>query len=338
MRLKSLATFAVALFAVCLMSFAAHAAKPEYLMRISHTGYPGIEFYEGWQKFGDLVKEKTDGRIDVKIFPMAQLGADRVALEAVQAGNLEVASCGWNVLSNLVPDFAVFDLPFAIDINNDVAFYKGVAEDGELHDYIVEALAPLKVYPLMFNACAPRSWGFKNRDISSIEDLKGVKVRATPSEVDVATCKSVGMNPTVLSMDATFQGLQQGTIDGELLSYSTFEGQSRGGLLNSYIATNHNVPMHTGMVNLEWWNNLPDDLKEKVLEAAREAQEWEWSVYKDINDKGLEYMKKHNVNITVPSDEEMDKYRAAFQGVWDEYEGKVDPKLVQMVKKLSGKE
>lgn len=326
-----LRVFAVA-FLLCVMPFSAQAKKAEFLMRISHTGYPGIEFFEGWKKFGELVKEKTGGRIEVKIFPMGQLGADRVAMEAVQAGNLEVASCGWNVLSGVVPALAALDLPFAIDINRDVEFYRALAYEGELHDYIVELLAPAKLYPLMFNACAPRSWGFKKAGITTLADLRGLKVRATPSDVDVSCCKAAGMNPTVLSMDATFQGLQQGTIEGELLSFSTFEAQSRGGLLKSLIVTHHNIPMHVGMVSLDWWNKLPQDLKAQVTEAAKEAQEWEWSIYKGIDDRGLEYMKKHNVNITYPTEEEMANFRAMFQKVWDEYETKLDPRMLKLIR------
>lgn len=334
MSFMSLLKSTVVALLLCAVPCAAQAKKAEYLMRISHTGYPGIEFFEGWKKFGDLVEEKTGGRVMVKIFPMGQLGADRVAMEAVQAGNLEIASCGWNVLSGVVPALGALDLPFAIDIDRDVEFYRALAYPGELHDYIVELLAPARLYPLMFNACAPRSWGFKKADISTFDDLKGLKVRATPSDVDVSCCKAVGMNPTVLSMDATFQGLQQGTIEGELLSYSTFEAQSRGGLLKSYIVTNHNIPMHTGMVNLNWWNSLPQEVKEQITEAAREAQEWEWSVYKSINNRGLEYMKQHKVNITYPDEADMEKFQASFQKVWEEYEAKLDPKMIRLIREV----
>ena len=88
-------------------------AAGKILIRISHTGAADNEFSLGYEKFKELVEARTNGQVQVKIFPNAVLGSDRVAGEATQQGNLEVVSIATNILSSFTRAAVPFDLPFA---------------------------------------------------------------------------------------------------------------------------------------------------------------------------------------------------------------------------------
>lgn len=328
--LKVLLSACTTMAILCAAPLSAYAKNAEFLMRISHTGAPGVEFYEGWEKFAQLAEARTEGRLKVQVYPMSQLGTDRVSTEAVQAGNLECASLATNIMSNFIPAALAFDLPYTVDPRNDKVFFQELAY-GELNRYLVEKLGEVKLFPILFNACTPRSWGFKGQNINTLADMKGLKVRATPSEIDVDCGEAAGMNPTVLSFDVVHQSLQQGIVDGELLSFSTFESQRRGGLLNSFVVTAHNFCLHIGVVNTDWWAGLPQDIRDAIMAAAKEAQEWEWEAYKEIDAKALEYMKQHNVNVHYPTDAEMAEFKAVFASVREQWRPRIDARMLELI-------
>ncbi len=305
-------------------------AAQKFLIRISHTGAADNEFSMGYEKFKELVEKKSNGQVQVKIFPNAVLGSDRVAGEATQQGNLEVTSIATNILSSFHKSALAFDMPFVCSPDKIHPYMQSLAY-GDLNAYLTEQLAQVNLVPFMFNATAMRSWVFSKKDVQTVADMKGVKVRATPSPVDVANCKAVGMNPTALAFDAVYQALQQGTVDGELLSFTSMQSFSRAEIIKYMLVTQHNFPIHIACMNKKYYDSLPDDIRQIVLESAKEAQEYEWGLMEDLEAKGLEYCNANGVKVNRLSPEEHEKLKLAFKPVWDEFLPQLDPKMVELI-------
>lgn len=305
-------------------------AQEKILIRISHTGSAGNEFTMGYEKFKEILEKKTNGRVVVKIFPNAVLGADRVAGEAVQQGNLEVASIATNILSSFHKSALAFDMPYVCAPDKMLPYMQALAY-GDLNKYLVEQLATVDLYPFMFNATAMRSWAFTKKDVKTVEDLKGVKVRATPSPIDIANCKAVGMNPTALAFDAVYQALQQGTVEGELLSFLSMKSFGRAEILKYMYVTQHNFPIHIGCMSKSFYDGLPQDIQQAIMESAKEAQEWEWTLLEQLEKEGIEYCEQNGVKINYLTPEQMAQLNEKFKAVWDEFRPQLDPKMVELL-------
>lgn len=315
-----------------MMPFDADAAKAKkYMLRISHTGSASNEFSMGYEKFKELVEKKTEGRLQVKIYGNAVLGSDRVAGEAVQQGNLEAVSIATNILSSFHPCAFPFDMPYICDPAKMKPYLESMAYGG-INKYLVEQLATVDLFPFMFNATAMRSWAFTKHNVAKPADLKGIKIRATPSPIDIANCKAVGMNPTALTFDATYPALQSGAVEGELLSYSSFEAWKRDEILKCMYPTQHNFPIHVGCINKQYFDSLPADIQKAIMEAAKEAQEYEWQLLENFEKQGLEYCQKTGVKVNFLDDAQKAELVKMFQPVWDEFGPKLDPKMVELIK------
>lgn len=329
--LKAGLAFALVVALGALLPGQADAAKEKkILIRLSHTGSEGNEFYMGYEKFKELLEQKTNGRVQVKIYPNAVLGADRVAGEAVQQGNLEAVSIATNILSSFHKSALAFDMPYICDPAKMTQYMKALAY-GDLNRYLVENLATVDLYPFMFNATAMRSWAFTKKNVKTVDDLAGVKIRSTPSPIDIANCKAVGMNPTALAFDAVYQALQQGTVEGELLSYSSMRAWKRAEILKCMFPTQHNFPIHVGCMSKTFYDSLPADIQAAIMEAAREAQEWEWGVLENEEKLGLEYCRQNGVAVNFLDDAQKAVLQEKFKAVWDEFGPQLDPKMVQLL-------
>ncbi|MDL2313694.1 TRAP transporter substrate-binding protein [Desulfovibrio sp. OttesenSCG-928-C14] len=296
---------------------AAQAAK-KIVIRISHTGAADNEFSLGYEKFKELVEARSNGRVEIRIFPNAVLGSDRVAGEAVQQGNLEAVSIATNIMSSFTKSALAFDMPYVCDEAKMGKYMQALAY-GDLNKYLTAELGKVGLVPFMFNATAMRSWVFSKKAVTSPADLRGVKIRATPSPIDVANCKAVGMNPTTLAFDAVYQALQQGTVDGELLSFTSMKSFDRAEIIKYMLVTKHNFPIHIGCMSKRFYDRLPADIKQIIQECAKEAQEYEWKIMERLEAEGLEYCKKNGVTVTYLSDAQLAQLKKSFEKVWDEF-------------------
>ncbi|MDL2307182.1 TRAP transporter substrate-binding protein [Desulfovibrio sp. OttesenSCG-928-C06] len=305
-------------------------AAKKIVIRISHTGAADNEFSQGYEKFKELVEAKSDGRVEIKIFPNAVLGSDRVAGEAVQQGNLEVVSIATNIMSSFTKAALAFDMPYVCEEAKMDSYMRALAY-GELGEYLSEQLGKVGLVPFMYNATAMRSYVYTKKDVKSLADMKGVKIRATPSPIDVANAKAVGMNPTALAFDAVYQALQQGTVDGELLSFTSMMSFDRAEIIKYMLVSKHNFPIHIGCMNKKFYDALPEDIKQIIHESAKEAQEYEWAIMQKLEADGLEYCRKNGVTVNFMTPEQQAELKQAFQKVWDEFMPQLDPKMVELI-------
>lgn len=305
-------------------------AAKKYLIRISHTGAADNEFSMGYEKFKELVEKKSDGRVQVKIFPNAVLGSDRVAGEATQQGNLEVTSIATNILSSFTKAAMAFDMPYMCSPDKVQPYLQSLAY-GDLNKHLTSELSKVGLVPFMFNATAMRSYVYSKKDVKNLADMKGVKIRATPSPIDVANAKAVGMNPTALAFDAVYQALQQGTVDGELLSFTSMKSFNRAEIIKYMLVTQHNFPVHIACMNKKYYDALPEDIRAIVLESAKEAQEYEWKLMERLEKEGVEYCNANGVKVNTLTPEQLAELKAAFAKVWDEFMPQLDPKMVELI-------
>ena len=209
MRLKHLAV-AAALAA----AFAASSLTPSFAktFRLSHNTNDTTTWQKGAEKFNELLKEKTDGDMSVRIFPNAQLtGGDQMKqAEMVGRGALDFVVTSAINVTPLVPEMAVFSLPYLYSDYQDVDATTSGKPGARMEDIMVKH----GIIVLAWGENGFREVTNNVHPIKKPADLEGLKMRvAGPMYIDVMN--ALGANPQQMQWTETFSALQQGVVDGQ---------------------------------------------------------------------------------------------------------------------------
>jgi tripartite ATP-independent transporter DctP family solute receptor len=224
--------------------------------KFGHVAPPFHGQTKGADAFAAYVKEKTNGAIDIKTFPMSQLGGETSLAEQVQAGTLEIASVTTAVLSNHAPQVAIMDLPF---VWPDRKTAYAVIDDEEFQQKLFSYLAPKGFIGIGWTENEFRDISNSKRDIRKPEDLKGIKIRVMNSPIYIDTFKQLGASVTDLPFPEIYNALQSGTIDAQenpLLTTILIKATE----VNKFVTiTNHILTECVIIVTPDFWKKLSAD-------------------------------------------------------------------------------
>ena len=165
-------------------------------------------FVQGGLKIAELVKEATDGRIEIEVLSGGSLGGERDTIELAMDNSLDIATCANSVLTNFIPEMGILDQAYLWK-NADEAH---AAVDGALGDLIKESAEKIGLHVIGFEESGFRNT-FSTKPIKSIEDFQGVTIRTMENKYHQAAFESFGAMPIAMNYNDVFTALQQGTID-----------------------------------------------------------------------------------------------------------------------------
>lgn len=184
---------ATACLGMSLFSQDAFAEKP-LTLRLGHPMAPGNNVTVGYEKFKELVEQKSNKKIRIQIFGNCQLGSDRVTTEAAQAGTLDMSSSSSPNLASFSKAFMAIDLPYVTDPKNQDKLYKAL-DEGDLGKALDKVAGGIGLKTIMFSEYGYRNFVSAKKPLNSVQDLMNLKVRTTDSPVEVAVATELGMNP-----------------------------------------------------------------------------------------------------------------------------------------------
>ena len=299
-------------------------------LRLGHPMAPGNNVTLGYEKFAELVKEKSNGEITIQIFPNAQIGNDRVTTEAAQAGTLDMTSSSTPNMASFHPHYMALDLPYVTRPENQQKLYDAI-DNGPLGQYYRELSRSIGLETLMFSEFGYRNFVSSTRPINGVDDFKGFKVRTTDSPVEVDVAKALGMNPAPIAWGETYTALQQGTVDGEGNTYSLLNDAKHTEVLKYATNTRHNYSMHLLMINKKKWDSLTDEQRRIMREAADEALKYEREISGPLEQKAYEDFVKAGIKFHEFTDEQIQQMYDLTQPVRDKYNNEIPAELTQMI-------
>lgn len=186
------------------------AEGQSYTIKFGNVISAGDTQNVAYEKFAELVNERSDGRITVEIYPDSQLGGEREMIEAVQAGNLEMTAPSVGVLANFNDSLQVFDFPFMFD-DRETAY--GVL-DGEVGQQLLGELESSGLVGLGWGENGFRDLAMVKETVVTPEQMAGQKLRVMQVPLHIAYWESIGAAPTPMAFPEVFTALQQGVVDG----------------------------------------------------------------------------------------------------------------------------
>lgn len=299
-------------------------------IRLAHPMAPGNNVTLGYEKFAELLKEKSDGKIVVEVYGSCMLGSDRVGMESAQSGSLEMASSSSPNMANFSNEFMIFDLPYVTDIKYQQNIYDAL-DNGSLGTYFDKLADKINLRPVMFSEYGYRNFVTTGRPISTADTVKGLKVRVTSSPVEIATAEALGMSPTPVAWGETYTAMQQGTVDGEGNTFSLLCDAKHNEVIKSAIDSRHNYSMHMLMVNNEFWKKLTPEQQGYISQAAKEALAYQRDITKTLEDAATRKFQDQGINVHFLTAEELQVFKDKTRPVWDIYRSQIPATLFDMV-------
>lgn len=312
-----------ALAAVLAVSLSAAAFAAPKVIKLGTTVNEQDSFQVAALKFGELVKERTNGAYVVEVYPNAALGDERTMLEGMQMGTMDMGIITSGPFVNFVPEFGVLDLPF-IFINNEHAY---AVLDGELGQSILAKLEGVGIKGLAYAERGFRNLTNSVRPVKSAADIKGLKIRVMENEVYTNTFKALGVNAVPMAWTETLTALQQGTIEGQenpvnvIHAFKLWESQK-------YVTmTRHAYAAAIFTMSKRLFDKLPADVQKIVKDSAQEAAVYERAWVADNEARQMADLKKNGMEII--EDPDIESFKSGVQSVYDKY-----PAFAEDLKKI----
>lgn len=263
-------------------------------------------------RWAQLVRERTNGEVDIQVFPGGQLGGEVEMLEGLRLGSLQAAVVEISATSGWVPQGAVFSLPFLIR-NDDHLFAAYTGPAGKK----LAAYYPPKGFRLMgfWTSGARHPMGkFK---IEKPEDVTGKKMRTMQVQLHLDAWNAVGANPTPLPFPEVMNALQTGTID-----YFDSIGSSYWDLKVYEVAPHMSVLGHiyaifTVAVSEPWWQKQSAEHRRIMESTFQELASFEHNLISYYNALGPDKAAKAGATITYVRDKA--PWQAKMKPLWDKW-------------------
>jgi len=246
---------------------ATSAFSAQYVLKFSHVVSPNTPKGKAADFFAKRLEELSGGKIDVQVYPNAQLYGDKAVLKALKLNSVQMACPSFSKFGRFVPQLALFDLPF---------LFKDMDHVHKVQDS--EVGAKLKNMVTKKGYVALEFWdnGFKELTSSKKailwpKDAAGQKFRIMSSKVLEAQFKVVGGNPQMMPFSEVYSALQQGVIDGEENTISNIYTKKFYEVQKYMTMSNHGYLGYLVVMSKKFWNSLPADLKKDVKQAMKEA-------------------------------------------------------------------
>ncbi len=227
-------------------------------------GYPTVEAV----KFmGQLVEQRTNGRIRIQVFHSSQLGQEADTITQTRLGVIDMNRINMAPLNNLVPTTAIPALPF---IFRSVQHMRTVM-DGEIGNGMLAAFEPHNMVGLGFYDSGARSFYNGRRPIRTPADMAGLKIRVQQSDLFVSLVQALGANPTPMPFGEVFSALQTGVIDGAENNWPSYESTRHFEVSKFYSMTEHSMSPEVLVMSKRAWDRLTPADREIIRAAAKES-------------------------------------------------------------------
>jgi tripartite ATP-independent transporter DctP family solute receptor len=308
----------VVLSMVSLMLFALvgpASAQYKASMRLGCSLTMDHPYMIGAQKFAELILERSNGRIEIKLYPGGQLGkGEREMAESLQQGaiDLEVASTG--PMGGFSPSIGILDFPFLFRDFNHV----DLVMDGPIGRKLLDDFEKADIKALAFWENGFRHLTNGKNPVKKVEDAKGLKIRTMENRVHLAAWKAAGLNPTPMAWGELFTALQQKVIDGQenpiavIYSAKFWEAGQKYFSLSSHVYSPALI-----LMSKKTFYSMPKEDQEMFMKTAMEVAKFQRKVNRDAEEASLQDMAAKGV--TVVRDVDRESFKKAMAPVYEQF-------------------
>jgi len=296
------------------------------IIRFSHVVAEDTPKGLAAQRFADLVNERTQGRVEVEVFPKATLYDDAQEIEALRENKVQMIAPATSKLSELYPSWELLDLPYAFSSEQEV----NQAMDGSAGQQLFSVFAP------DFKALGFWDSGFKEmtdsqRPLIHPQDFDGLRMRTMiNSPLLQSQFEALGAEPVPGDFADLYSALQNFQVDGEENTASNIYSQKFYQVQKYMTVSDHGYMGYVVLINASFWRSLPPDIQQVIQETMAEVTVWERQQATAMNEKNMDELGRL-IQVHYQTPAERKEWKAALDPLYQQYAGTIGAGLVKMV-------
>jgi tripartite ATP-independent transporter DctP family solute receptor len=272
------------------------AQAAEVTLRVGNV-YPATHSIPvATEEFKKLVEQKSKGRIAVQVFNNSELGSEREMAEMTRNGSLEMVLSGLPGTGAYAPEIEVMEAFYIYKNVEDLARISAA-----IRPDLQEFLLPRGFVLVGMMYQGPRIT-LSTKPLKTIDDFKGLRLRVPQTPLFVSLARAWGATPTAISLTEVYTSLESGVINAMEATAETIVTSNFHEKAKYLLMTRHNFYPQPMVVNRKWFEALPKDLQDAIVDAAREAGQFQLKLHKGAEEKAMAAMKAAGVTITEPAD------------------------------------
>ncbi|TVM04978.1 MAG: DctP family TRAP transporter solute-binding subunit [Halomonas sp.] len=282
-------------------------------LRLAHVVNEQDGFHIAALKFEELVEERTEGKVDVEIYPNASLGDERTLLEGMQIGTVDMGVITNGPVANFVEEMAVFELPFLFP-SNEAAY---AVLDGPIGQELLDKLSEVNLKGLAYAERGFRNLTNSERAVNSPADLDGLRIRVMENPVYTDTFRELGANAIPMAWTEALTAMQQGTIDGQENPVNVIHSFELNETQAHMTLSRHTYAPAIFVMGMPVWSQLPEAAQSVIEEAAQEAAEHERQMNAEMEADQLAALREAGMQINDSPD--LGAFQDAVAPVYEKY-------------------
>ena len=296
-------------------------------------------FIRAAEKFKEVLEQKAPGYFDIEILLLSEYSnkynnGKKVMksdlIDHVKDGRIEMSQMYTYVLSRFNDDLHALDLPFMFkDHEHAARVFEGPIGQSMLAGY---SKGDSKILGMAFTY----SGGYKNialaEEVQNLSELGNAKIRISNSPVSKDTFASIGADPVNLEIEQLTDAMRDGRVDGGECSWPRLYSLDTNTVTRTIIDTKHSLLLTNIIVNTDFFNELPEDICQIMMEAAVEAGRYERQISIDDVGPTSQRARDDGIHVIELSDDEQNQFRQRTEHLYEKYKDRFTPGLINAIK------
>jgi tripartite ATP-independent transporter DctP family solute receptor len=294
----------------------AQTYKKQTIMAAS-ANTPGSNHGVLLNRFKQLVESESNGAITVKVYLGGTMGDEAANVKQLRNRELHITTL---FAGNLTPNAAtanVLCLPYLFTNMNEA--YAVLSDEGfrkELADVVAKESG---ARPLGWMIGGWRSITNSKKPIKTLEDLQGLKIRVSPTAMQLAAFRAFGTDPHPMAWSEVFNALQQGVVDGQENMYVTNRDNKFWEVQKYMTEIHYMLWIGSVLVSDSWYQKLDPDTRALVDKAVKTAQNEQWAAAEKEESDSKKLTIEHGMQVIVLDPKEEERWKERARSVWKDF-------------------
>ena len=294
-------------------------------IRLAHPA-PTAHGWHLWaEQFKKTLEEKSGGKMQVQIFPNAQMGNERDTAQAVRLGSLEMGAIGVGLM-NWVPEMSITDAPFLW--KSRAQSYRAIA--GAFGDDLRKRALDKGFILSGWTDLGFRCMTNNKVPINSVKDMQNLKMRVPNSKAYIAMMQATGASTVAVDLSELYLALRQGVADGQDTPPSVVKSNKYYEVQKYVSKTDHILTTAYTVTNPKFFDSLSADEKKVFLAACADADDYLRQYTQKDEAEAYGFLKSQGMQVNLEPD--VESFRVACAPVIEKFPDLFLPELVKMAR------
>ena len=312
MKKIAIATLAIALVLTLMLASTASAAS--YKLLFGHTLTENDAFHKAMVAWAEAVKADTNGEVEIEIYPNAELGTEEDVLEQMRQG----AGIGWQTdfgrAGSYVKELSVMNAPYFISSIDEA---ESLQDSPTMNGYLDQLAQQYGLRAISYEWVQGNRVVFSNKTAKNPTEMASMSIRTANAPIWLESVKSLGCTAVPLSYGEVYSSIQTKVVDGCELPYNAALSLSIQEVCKYIVETNHIFQMNLMLVGEEWWQNLPDEYKQILIDDCNAAGRAASEELAATSSQSKQTMIDAGMTLISNEELDMDAFVEASQAAYD---------------------